>query len=212
MRTSHQAASLRAVLLFADILLCSPMSLGLPGKALEPVTRDISNYRTPGPASGEYSRSWKAGEDAGAIFKRARITTATLGEWTVTLNQRDQYLPVNVAVTSMELFFQVIMGRSIFYNLNGDPELDAFQITKNTLVLSFRCLRGGPGHCVPWPLVTALAQFLMRRAQLGIADRFIGDVSGSNGIVVQVIFDIVTRAGRAAGQEILDSASELHGY
>ena len=197
----------------ANVLLC-PIE---PGFAVEtfssPAHRDANSAGTRVPVSKIVSDDWNSGNEVDAVVRRARITAAALGEWNVHLNLREQFLPINAAVPSFELFFQVIMGKTISFTLTGEPELSEFAFTKRSLVLSFKCLRGGPDNSIPWSLMTVFAQFLMRRAQFGITDRFIGEVWGGNGVVVQVALDIITAVGQTAGQAILDrgdSASEIN--
>ena len=175
-----------------------------------PAHSDANIERTRVPASKIVSHDWSSTNVMDAVVRRARITTATLGEWNVHLNCREQFLPINAAVPSFELFFQEIMGKTSSYALTGQPELMERAFIKRALVLSFKSLRGGRDNSIPWSLMTVFAQFLMRRAQFGITDRFIGEIWGGNGVVVQVA--IVTAVGHAAGQAVLDrgdSASEI---
>ena len=208
----YPTASLGSFLVMAIVLLCPIESRFAAGSLSSSAYRDANSAGTRVPASKIFSYEWNTGNEMDAVVRRTRITTATLGEWNVHLNSREQILPINAAVPSFELFFQAIMGKTISFALTGEPELLGCAFTKRALVLSFKCLRGGPDNCIPWSMMTVFAEFLMRRAQLGITERFIGEVWGGNGVVVQVALDIVTAVGQAAGQAVLDrgdSASEI---
>ena len=189
------------------------MSLAFPGEIASTLTlKHISDGDNDTLDQRNHYHDPEFGSEAGMRSQRSLITTATLGEWNVVLTEREAFVPIDIASSSMVRFFQTVLGRSIFYNLNGIPEQPAFEFSMNALVLSFSCLRGSSNNCIPWPVVSALAQFLLQRVQLGSAERFVGNVRGDNGVIVQVALDVVTVARRAAGQAIMDSASEIHGH
>lgn len=160
----------------------------------------------------DYSQDLAVGQDMPAIVKRVRFTTTgTVGEYNINLDYSQEFLPSEVTIEAIERSFRSIMVKPASYPDNGSPESLAFTLSVGALALGFRCLRRGPRDCVPWPLVSALAKFMMRRAQLGLTGRTFGHLYGANGVVVQVTFNVAVAAGQAVAQSLLDSAYDHYG-
>lgn len=52
------------------------------------------------------------------------------------------------------------------------------------------------------------AQYMMQRAQTGFIGQYMGHISGPNGVVAYVTFAVA----EAIAQELMDSASDIHGH
>ena len=135
------------------------------------------------------------------------MLTGTSGDYDVSLALGNQLMPVQIAAAVIESFYQSVMGRTISYSLTNRLSTRSFVFRKGALVLFFRCLEGGRSGCLPWPLITMFAQYMMQRAQTGFTGEYIGHVSGPDGVLASVTFAV---AGSIA-QELMDSASDIHG-
>lgn len=149
-------------------------------------------------------------EDAGikSVTRRTGVLTGTAGDWDLTLALSDQLMPIQVAASVIESFYQSVMGKSITYSLTDRRPTPAFRFKKGALVLLFRCVSGGPSGCFSWPLVTMFSQYMMQRAQTGFTGQYIGHIQGPDGVMASVTFMV---AG-AVAQELMDSASDIHGH
>ena len=191
------SASVLAILL---ILFCttgntlSPSSTGL-------LRRTFHQGATISTISSNGDGHIKAG------WRRRALLTGTSGEYELSLALGDQLMPIQIAAAVIESFYQGVMGKTINYSLTNRRGTRSFIFRKGALVLFFRCLEGGRSGCLPWPLMTMFAQYMMQRAQTGFTGEYIGHVSGPNGVLASVTFAI---AGTIA-RELMDSASDIHG-
>ena len=142
------------------------------------------------------------------VIRRTGVLTGTAGDWDLTLVLSDQLMPIQVAASVVESFYQSVMGKSISYSLTSRRITPAFRFRQGALVLLFRCVSGGPSGCFPWPLVTMFAQYMMQRAQTGFIGQYVGHISGPDGVMASVKFMV---AG-AVAHELMDSASDIHGH
>lgn len=209
-----QIAAVRSLFLIADILVCPIRSSALAlGVSPRPALRDLSTEHFGTYVGRDYGRDLAVGQDVPAIVKWVRFTTTgTVGEYNVNLDCSQQFLPSGVTIEAIERFFRSIMVKTASYPDHDGPESPAFTLSVGALALGVRCLRRILGDCVPWPLVSAFAEFMMRRAQRGLTGRMFGHIYGANGIVVQVTFNVAVAAGQAVAQSILDSALDHHGH
>ena len=182
------------------------MLFSTTSNTLSPGSTELSQRK---PDQGA-TRSIVFSNGAGRIrpaWRRRAILTGTSGEYDLSLELSDQLMPVQIAAAVIESFYQSVMGKTIHYSLTNRRGARSFVFRKGAIVLFFRCLGGGGSGCLPWPLITMFAQYMMQRAQTGYTGEYVGHVSGPNGVLATVSFAV---AGTIA-QELMDSASEIHG-
>ena len=85
---------------------------------------------------------------------------------------------------------------------SGAETWNSFYFRDGGVSLAFRVVNDD-AFGVPWDLVSNLAQSFLERAQMGQVSVFTGQVTGGGGKVIEVALEI--------GQNIMDSASEIHG-
>ena len=107
------------------------------------------------------------------ISRRTGMLTGSAGDWDLTLTISDQLIPVQIAAGAIERFYQSVMGKSISYSLTNRRNTSSLEFRKGALVLMFRCLTSDRSGCLPWPLVTVFAQYMMQRAQTGFTGQYV---------------------------------------
>lgn len=140
--------------------------------------------------------------------KRALPGEYTVGDpnkpnalWKVALDASYPFIPTTDAARDLERLYQIAMTQVRSFIATSAEEWNAFGFREGPVNLIFRCLNGD--HLgVPWQLVFDLVYSFLERAQMGHVGIFTGNVQG-NGQVIEVVLKIT--------QNILDSASEIHG-
>ena len=140
--------------------------------------------------------------------KRALSGEYTVGDpnkpnalWKVALAASYPFIPTIDAARDLERLYQIAMTQVRSFMATGAEEWNAFGFREGPVNLIFRCLNDDH-FGVPWPLVFDLVYSFLERAQMGHVGTFTGNVQG-NGHVIEVVLKIT--------QNILDSASEIHG-
>ena len=89
------------------------------------------------------------------------------------------------------------------YQARNVPEVNGFRLVTSAIALTLQSRTVNAQTRIPWPLVYSLAQWLMWRAQRGLASEFAGQIKGPNGEWINIVMEVT--------QSILDSAEEIHG-
>lgn len=191
-------------LLFPSLALAS--AIKTPAQAAQSQSNSTDHLTTT-PASQDLAIVYRQSK----VLRRMPALDAQFSEFNIHLPLFEQFAANLGMFAAVERFFRGLMGKST--RLLADHALfgDGIEFKAHALVLQYRYLRNGRATSSPWPMVLAFAQFMMQRAQRGRAGRFLGQVASADGLVIQVVFDIVETAGQAIGQALLDSAYDMHG-
>ena len=190
-------ASVPAIFLILFCTTCTTLSTGSRGLLQRTSDQDATRSTVFSNGGGHVRPAWR----------RRAILTGTSGDYDLSLALGDQLVPVQIAAAVIESFYQSVMGKTINYSLTNRRGKPSIVFRKGAFVLFFRCLEGGRSGCLPWPLITMFAQYMMQRAQTGFTGEYSGHVSGPNGVLASVSFAVA----RTFAQELMDSASDIHG-
>lgn len=153
------------------------------------------NIRTPKPFSSTNKRA----------SKRALRGAYTIGPpnaiWNVALAASYPFIPTMNAARDLEGLYQAAMNQVSSFMASGAETWNAFEFSDGAISLSFRVLNDDVSG-IPWQMVYDLVQSFLEGAQMGFVGIFTGRVT-RNGKTVEVLLEVA--------QNVLDSASEIHG-